>query len=207
MRHEVFRDLPAFLAAGDLLIINQTRVIPARLYAKKFPSGGKAEILLLRQLNFQEWEVLVGGKGIRPGGVLRLKDGLEVHVMEDLGGSRRLLKFSSDLETYMNKHGQVPLPPYIYQPIADPELYQTVFSKDPGSAAAPTAGLHFTPRLIEELLQKGIQIATITLHIGLDTFSPISEEDPNKHQIHTEWCQVSQTTADQINRTKERGGG
>jgi len=132
--------------------------------------------------------------------------GVQAEIIEILEGSERLIKFSEPIEPYFPKVGNVPLPPYIHEKLDDPERYQTVYAKEPGSAAAPTAGLHFTPRLLEELQVKGVKIAYVTLHVGLDTFAPVTEEDPETHVIHTEWCELPQETADLINQTKRSGG-
>ena len=203
--HMVFRDLENLLRPGDLLVLNQTRVIPARLAAHK-PTGGKAEILLLRRVDALTWECLIGGKGMHPGKELLLGDGLSARIAEDLGGSRRLVQFAEPVETHLQVDGVMPLPPYIHERLQDPERYQTVFSKTPGSAAAPTAGLHFTPRLLDALHQKGVGTVTVTLHVGLDTFAPVTEDDPREHAIHTEWCELDAAAAEQINRAKAAGG-
>jgi len=133
-------------------------------------------------------------------------DGPQVEIMEILEGSERLIKFSEPIEPYFPNVGNVPLPPYIHEKLSDPERYQTVYSRDVGSAAAPTAGLHFTPQLLNELKEKGVKTAYVTLHVGLDTFAPVTEENPNEHKIHTEWCELPQETADLINQTKQNGG-
>ncbi|HEU0293905.1 MAG TPA: tRNA preQ1(34) S-adenosylmethionine ribosyltransferase-isomerase QueA [Anaerolineales bacterium] len=205
LEHRIFRDIGDYLRAGDLLVLNQTRVIPARIYARK-ETGGRVEILLLRRRDEWTWEALVGGKGSRVGKILRVEQGPEVEILEMLDGSERLIRFSEPIEPYFPKVGNVPLPPYIHEKLADPERYQTVYAKEPGSAAAPTAGLHFTPRLLEELQVKGVRIAYVTLHVGLDTFAPVNEENPKEHKIHSEWCELSQETADLINQTKQSGG-
>jgi S-adenosylmethionine:tRNA ribosyltransferase-isomerase len=132
--------------------------------------------------------------------------GLQAEILEILEGSERLIKFSEPIEPYFSKVGNVPLPPYIHEKLSDPERYQTVYSRDVGSAAAPTAGLHFTPRLLDELREKGVKIAYVTLHVGLDTFAPVTEDNPEEHKIHTEWCELLQETADLINLTKQNGG-
>ncbi len=129
--------------------------------------------------------------------------GLQAEILEILEGSERLIKFSEPIEPYFSKVGNVPLPPYIHEKLNDPERYQTVYSRDVGSAAAPTAGLHFTPQLLDELKEKGVKIAYVTLHVGLDTFAPVTEENPEEHKIHTEWCELPQETADLINQTKQ----
>ncbi|HET6594334.1 MAG TPA: tRNA preQ1(34) S-adenosylmethionine ribosyltransferase-isomerase QueA [Anaerolineales bacterium] len=201
----IFRDIGDYLRAGDVLVLNQTRVIPARIYARK-DTGGRVEILLLRRREERTWEALVGGKGLRVGKSIRVEDGPSAEIIELLEGSERLIRFSEPIEPYFSKVGNVPLPPYIHETLSDPERYQTVYAKEPGSAAAPTAGLHFTPQLLQELHGKGIRIAYVTLHVGLDTFAPVTEENPQAHKIHTEWCELSQETADLIHQTKQAGG-
>ena len=203
--HRIFRDVTDYLNAGDLLVLNQTRVIPARIYARK-ETGGRVELLLLRRRDELTWEALVGGKGLRVGKIAQIEDGPEVKIIEELDASERLIKFSEPIEPYFSAVGNVPLPPYIHEKLDDPERYQTVYAKEPGSAAAPTAGLHFTPRLLEELQVKGVNIAYVTLHVGLDTFAPVNEENPEEHKIHSEWCELPQETADAVNETRARGG-
>ncbi len=205
LEHRLFRDVTDYLRAGDLLVLNQTRVIPARIYARK-ETGGRVELLLLRRRDDLTWDALVGGKGLRVGKMARVENGPEVQIVEELDGSERLIKFSEPIESYFSKVGNVPLPPYIHEKLNDPERYQTVYAKEPGSAAAPTAGLHFTPRLLEELQVKGVRIAYVTLHVGLDTFAPVNEENPEEHKIHSEWCELTQETAELINQTKRAGG-
>ena len=205
LEHCIFRDVADYLRAGDLLVLNQTRVIPARIFARK-ETGGRVELLLLRRHDELTWEALVGGKGLRVDMILRVEDGPRVQIVEILEGSERLIKFSEPIETYFSKVGNVPLPPYIHEKLDDPERYQTVYAREPGSAAAPTAGLHFTPRLLEELQVKGVKISYVTLHVGLDTFAPVTEDNPEIHKIHSEWCELSQETADAINETHTRGG-
>jgi S-adenosylmethionine:tRNA ribosyltransferase-isomerase len=211
LAHAVFRDLGLFLRPGDLLVLNETRVIPARLYAWK-PTGGKVELLLLHRAeqdpagDAATWEVLVGGKGLTTGKRLILEDGLQAEVVGVLEGSRRLVRFSEPVESHLVRLGHTPLPPYIHTPLANPERYQTVYARQPGSAAAPTAGLHFTPALIDVLKSQGILLATVTLHVGLDTFAPVTEDTPAEHQIHTEWCHVPAATVELVNQTKAAGG-
>ena len=205
MEHRIFRDVSDYLHLGDLLVLNQTRVIPARIYARK-ETGGRVELLLLRRRNELTWEALVGGKGLRVGKTMKVENGPQAEIVEILDGSERLIKFSEPIEPHFSKVGNVPLPPYIHEKLIDPERYQTVYAREPGSAAAPTAGLHFTPRLLEELNVKGVKIAYVTLHVGLDTFAPVTEDNPEEHVIHTEWCELSQETADLINKTKQAGG-
>jgi S-adenosylmethionine:tRNA ribosyltransferase-isomerase len=205
LEHRLFRDIGRFLRPNDLLVLNRTRVIPARIYARK-PTGGRVELLLLRRRDLLRWEALVGGKGLRVGSKLRVEDGPEATILEFLDGAERLLLFSEPIEPYFPKVGNVPLPPYIHEKLTDPERYQTVYARDPGSAAAPTAGLHFTPRLLDELQTSGVKIAYVTLHVGLDTFAPVTEENPKQHKIHTEWCELPPETADAINQIKQSGG-
>jgi S-adenosylmethionine:tRNA ribosyltransferase-isomerase len=205
VEHRVFHDLGLFLRPNDLLVLNRTRVIPARIFAKK-ETGGKVEILLLRRRDKLTWEALVGGKGLRVGKRVLIEEKISAEIIEILEGSERLIKFSEPIEPYFPKVGNIPLPPYIHEKLNDPERYQTVFARDIGSAAAPTAGLHFTPRLLDELKEKGVKIGYVTLHVGLDTFAPVTEDDPEEHKIHTEWCELPQETADLINKTKQSGG-
>lgn len=205
LEHRIFREIGEYLNPGDLLVVNQTRVIPARLKAWK-PTGGKAEILLLRRESETVWECLVGGKGLGKGKRLRLEDGLEAEIVSSLEGSRRLVRFAEPVENHLQTDGQTPLPPYIHEKLSDPERYQTVYAKTPGSAAAPTAGLHFTPRLMDELRAKGVQFAEVTLHVGLDTFAPVTEADPRLHKIHTEWCELTPDAAEKINAARAAGG-
>jgi S-adenosylmethionine:tRNA ribosyltransferase-isomerase len=205
LEHRVFRDIGEYLRPGDLLVLNQTRVIPARIYARK-PTGGRVEILLLHREGLLTWECLVGGKGLSVGKIIAIENGPAAEIVEVIDGSRRRVRFTEPVEPYFPKVGNVPLPPYIHEKLADPERYQTVYARDPGSAAAPTAGLHFTPRLLDELRAQGVNLAYVTLHVGLDTFAPVTEEDPDKHKIHTEWCDLPQETADAINRTRQLGG-
>lgn len=206
IQHEKFWDIDKYLEPGDLLVLNETRVIPARIYAKKQPGGGKAEILLLKKYDPQTWRALGGGKGLKVGRKLTIKNGPEAEIIEVLEGPERMIRFSEPIETYLDQVGNVPLPPYIHKKLDDPERYQTVYAKTPGSAAAPTAGLHFTPELMEKLQGQGIKFARLTLHVGLDTFAPVTENDPSEHSIHTEWCELDQETADRINDVKLNGG-
>jgi len=221
VEHKTFRDLSLILHPGDLLVLNRTRVIPARIFAKK-ETGGRVELLLLRRRDSLTWEALVGGKGLRVGKKVFVESddsrrrseksgdfslqSVHAEILEILEGSERLIKFSEPIEPYFSSVGNVPLPPYIHEKLGDPERYQTVYSRDVGSAAAPTAGLHFTPQLLDELKQKGVKVAYVTLHVGLDTFAPVTEENPEEHKIHTEWCELPQETADLINQTKQNGG-
>ncbi len=205
IEHRIFREIGEYLRPGDLLVLNQTRVIPARIYARKV-TGGRVELLLLRRRDRLDWETLVGGKGLRVGTKLRVEDGPEAEIIEILDGADRLIRFKEPIEPFFPRIGNVPLPPYIHASLKDPERYQTVYAREPGSAAAPTAGLHFTPRLLDELKKQGVKIAYVTLHVGLDTFAPVTEDQPEQHKIHTEWCELPQTVADEIRQTKQSGG-
>lgn len=206
IEHVVFRDLKKFLNPGDLLVLNETRVISARLYARKSSTGGKVEILLLRQKDQLIWEALVGGKRLVAGVRLVVESGPSAEIIAVLDGSRRLIRFNEPIETYLDRAGHVPLPPYIHNTLTDPERYQTVYARQPGSAAAPTAGLHFTQKLIQELKDYGVCTETVTLHVGLDTFAPVTEVVPELHPIHSEWCQVKPEVVEVINRTSQSGG-
>jgi len=205
MEHRIFHQIGDYLAPGDLLVLNETRVLPARVYARK-ATGGKVELLLLRRRDATTWECLVGGKGLRASTTLEVRAGLGAEILEELNGSRRLVRFSDPIEPHLAEIGHVPLPPYIHTSLDDPERYQTVYAREPGSAAAPTAGLHFTRRLLGALQEAGVRIASVTLHVGLDTFAPVTEEAPEQHKIHTEWCHLPQETAEAVNRTRETGG-
>ena len=206
IEHAIFKDLVRYLDPGDLLVVNETRVLPARLFARKIPTGGRVELLLLQRKDERTWEVMVGGKRVLAGIKLQVEGGPEAEVLAVLDGSRRLVRFGEAVEACLPKAGHMPLPPYIHESLEDPERYQTVYANEPGSAAAPTAGLHFTPTLIEELGKRGVRFAKVTLHVGLDTFAPVTEADPVDHKIHTEWCQLSPAAARAINQTRRAGG-
>ena len=205
LKHEIFRDIGGYLNSGDLLVLNQTRVIPARIFARK-TTGGRVELLLLHREDALTWEVLGGGKRLVEGLRLKVEDGPQAEVVKVLEGPRRLVRFAEAIEPYLDRIGEMPLPPYIHERLQNPERYQTVYASQPGSAAAPTAGLHFTPELIEELKAKGVLFAYVTLHVGLDTFAPVDEDNPQEHVIHTEWCEVTPQTVDLVNRTARAGG-
>ncbi len=200
----IFKNLANFLSPGDLLVINQTRVIPARLFARK-ETGGRVELLLLKRLATGEWEALVGGKHLHTGTHLTVENGPEVEITGEMEGSQRILKFLQPVEDMLPSVGEMPLPPYIHTHLQNPERYQTVYANQSGSAAAPTAGLHFTRELMDSLEDQGIRFARVTLHVGLDTFAPVIEADPLEHKIHTEWCEVTPETAQLINQTKAAG--
>ncbi|HEX7542291.1 MAG TPA: tRNA preQ1(34) S-adenosylmethionine ribosyltransferase-isomerase QueA [Anaerolineales bacterium] len=205
LEHCFFREIGRFLLPGDLLVVNRTRVIPARIFARK-PTGGRVEVLLLRREDLLTWECLVGGKGFSAGRTIAIENGPSVEIVQVLEGPRRRVRFAKPIEPYFPKVGNVPLPPYIHEPLKDPERYQTVYARDPGSAAAPTAGLHFTPRLMDELKSQGVIFAEVTLHVGLDTFAPVMEDDPEEHKIHTEWCEIPPATVEAITQTRQSGG-
>ena len=205
LTHFSFHELPRFLTRGDALVLNETRVIPGRLAAMKIPHGGRVEILLLRRLGSQTWEALVGGRGLKSGSRLIVLHGPEAEIVDELGGARRVVRFARPISEELGRIGQVPLPPYIRVPLKDPEEYQTVYAARPGSAAAPTAGLHFTGGLLERIKTTGVDIVKVVLHVGLDTFQPVTEEDPRGHLIHSEWCRVSPEAAAAVNRAKAAG--
>ena len=204
--HCFFWQLDDMLQPNDLLIINKTRVIPARIIAHKQPGWGRVEILLLRKQSELEWVCMVGGSGLKPGKRVQIENGPVAEIMEVLDGPQRIIQFDMPIEPFFPVVGNVPLPPYIHEKLSDPERYQTVYATLPGSAAAPTAGLHFTPELIQKLKAKGIRFAEVTLHVGLDTFAPVHENDPGTHIIHKEWCQVSSDTVELVNTTRKHGG-
>jgi S-adenosylmethionine:tRNA ribosyltransferase-isomerase len=206
LSHTDFWGITQFLRPGDCLVINETRVIPARIYGLKKPGGGKVELLLLKKKDALTWRSLVGGKRLFAGRELSIIDGPEATIIEVLEGAERLIRFSEPIEPYFDAAGHVPLPPYIHEKLDDPERYQTVYARDPGSAAAPTAGLHFTPELMEILEDRGILFERLTLHVGLDTFAPVTEDNPGDHIIHTEWCELDEKTAQGINEAKKAGG-
>ena len=210
LEHKIFSDVIDYLKPGDCLVINNTRVIPARLIGEKEGTGGKVEILLLKRLGNDVWESLVKpGKKLRPGARVTFGDGrLKAEILEIAEEGNRLVKFYYEgiFEEILDSLGEMPLPPYITHKLEDKEMYQTVYAKFDGSAAAPTAGLHFTNELLEKIRQKDIRIASITLHVGLGTFRPVKVEDVNNHHMHTEWYEVNKEVADIINETKKNGG-
>ena len=203
--HTSFWHIGDYLRAGDILVINQTRVMPARIIARK-DTGGRVELLLLRKEDGVTWEVLVGGSRMRVGRKVIIDNGPGAEIIAELDGPRRLVRFDEPVETCLGTVGQMPLPPYIHKALEDPERYQTVYATDTGSAAAPTAGLHFTPELIQHLKEQGIGFVGATLHVGLDTFAPVTEENPEQHKIHTEWCELTKQAAQEIHQ-KQRAGG
>ena len=210
VEHRHFYQIGEYLNSGDCLVINDTRVIPARLYGQKTGTGGAAEVLLLKDLGQGAWECIVyPGKRLKAGAQLTFGDGrLTATVRQVLENGNRIIDFSYQgifLEI-LNQLGEMPLPHYIKEKLADPDRYQTVYCREPGSAAAPTAGLHFTPELMEQLKNQGILFAPVTLHVGLGTFRPVKEEEITDHVMHSEQYFVTPETADIINRARRQGG-
>jgi S-adenosylmethionine:tRNA ribosyltransferase-isomerase len=207
IEHHIFRDLVEFLNSGDVLVLNTTRVIPARIQAIKTRTGGRVEILLLRQLESNRWHTLAGGRNVNVG--LRLDfppTDITAEVVEVLEGSERVIQFSQTVNDLLAQIGETPLPPYIHTRLSHRERYQTVYSREEGSAAAPTAGLHFTPELLLTLRQSGVQIASCLLHVGLDTFQPVRVDQIEQHHIHSEWATLTPENAHIINEAKLAGG-
>lgn len=209
IEHRVFRDIIEYLQPGDTLVLNDTKVIPARLLGTKEGTGAGVEILLLKRLGDRQWETLVRpGKKLRPGARVSFGDGsLRAVILDVLDGGNRLVEFEYEgiFEEILDKLGEMPLPPYITHKLQDKNRYQTVYARYEGSAAAPTAGLHFTQDLLEEIRMKGVRTAFVTLHVGLGTFRPVKVDDVTAHHMHTEWYNVSEEAAGLINRTHEEG--
>ena len=209
IEHRHFYDVIDYLNPGDVLVINDTRVIPARLYGER-PTGGACEVLLLRQLAPKKWETLVKpGKKLKPGAEIVFGDGrLRGRVLEttDVGG--RIVEFECEgtFEAALDALGEMPLPPYIHEQLEDRERYQTVYARHEGSAAAPTAGLHFTPELLNRIREKGIDVVPVLLHVGLGTFRPVKVENIEEHHMHSEYFEVTEDAAKRINAARERGG-
>ena len=207
--HRVFRDIVEYLRPGDCLVINDTKVIPARLMGVKADTGAKIEVLLLKRRENDIWETLVKpGKKAKPGTELSFGDGLLTGtVVETVDDGNRLIQFHYEgiFEEILDRLGQMPLPPYITHQLSDKNRYQTVYAKYDGSAAAPTAGLHFTPELLQQVQDLGVEIAEVTLHVGLGTFRPVKETDVLRHHMHSEFYQITQEEADKINRAKREG--
>ena len=206
--HKNFFNIKEHLKKGDLLVRNNTRVLPARTFAKTV-NGGVVEILLLKRFNLTEWEVLVKpGKKARPGALLKINDELSLEVLSVIeeAGSRRV-KFIYDgvFEEIIERVGEMPLPPYIKEKLENKERYQTVYAKTDGSAAAPTAGLHFTNELLKEITDMGVEIADVLLHVGLGTFRPVKADDISEHHMHSEYYEISEASAEKINKAKKEG--
>ncbi|MEG2380945.1 MAG: tRNA preQ1(34) S-adenosylmethionine ribosyltransferase-isomerase QueA, partial [Oscillospiraceae bacterium] len=210
LEHKHFTDILGYLKRGDCLVMNNTRVIPARIFGVKEGSGGKIEFLLLKRIDGDKWEVILKpGRKAKIGSRFVFGEGLlTAEVIDIVEDGKRIVEFKYDgiWEELLDKLGEMPLPPYIKEKLLDQERYQTVYSKINGSAAAPTAGLHFTNELIERIREMGVNIAYLTLHVGLGTFRPVSVENVEEHIMHTEYYEMSQETADIINRSKADGG-
>ena len=208
--HHIFRDIIDYLHPGDCLVLNNTKVIPARLLGEREGTGGHVEVLLLKRKEADVWETLVKpGKKCKPGQRLTFGDGLlKAEVLETVEEGNRLIRFEYEgiFEEVLDKLGEMPLPPYITHKLKDKNRYQTVYAKYEGSAAAPTAGLHFTQELLQQIADKGIKIAYVTLHVGLGTFRPVKEENVLEHHMHSEYYQVTEEAANTINETKKNGG-
>lgn len=206
MEHRLFSDLPAYLRSDDLLVFNQTRVIPARLKAHKIPTGGAVEVLLLRQLDETTWVGLVGGKRMNAGSRLEVtrpdSETVQAEITESLEGAQRVIRFDTPINGQLAQIGEIPLPPYIHEPLSDPERYQTVFARTEGSVAAPTAGLHFTPDLLFHLKEMGVEFAYCTLNIGLGTFEPVRTDNIDAHPMHSEWASLAPHDAQRINEAR-----
>ena len=210
VEHKIFRDVIDYLNPGDVLVINQTRVIPARLYGVKEGTGGAIEFLLLRRLNLTDWEVILKpGKKAKPGARFVFGNGelvAEILTISEDGGRTVRFFYVGVFEDVLDRLGQMPLPPYIHEKLEDKTRYQTVYAKVDGSAAAPTAGLHFTPALLEKIRQKGIDVVPVLLHVGLGTFRPVKEDDVADHHMHSEYYEVTPEQAEAINAARARGG-
>ncbi len=220
IEHRIFRDLVEYLKPADLLVANDSRVIPARLFARKVPTGGRVELLLLLRRAERTWEALVKGRKVVPGTRLELMpargpeakdeepvaEPIAADVLEITPSGGRLIRFDQPLTPQLEKLGETPLPPYIHEPLDDSERYQTVYARVQGSAAAPTAGLHFTSELIDQIRALGVEFAFVTLHIGLDTFRPMQTERIEDHKMHSEYAVLPPETAEAINRTRQAGG-
>lgn len=208
--HRHFYDLPEYLHPGDTLVLNDSRVLPARLYGHRVPTGGAVELLLLKDQGDGKWECLARpGRKLKPGAEVSFGDGeLTATIAEDLQEGKKLVQFHYEgifLEI-LERLGKMPLPPYIKEELQNGERYQTVYSKVTGSAAAPTAGLHFTKELLQKIQDMGVSIAYVTLHVGLGTFRPVSAEEVTDHHMHSELCMISKETAELLNETHRRGG-
>ena len=210
VKHERFVDLKEYLRAGDCLVVNDTKVIPARLYGKKTDTGASVELLLLKRREHDVWETLVKpGKKAKPGCLLSFGEGLLTgEIIDVVDDGNRLIQFTYEgiFEEILDQLGEMPLPPYITHKLRDKNRYQTVYAKWEGSAAAPTAGLHFTGQMLEEIRRMGVEIAHVTLHVGLGTFRPVKVENVDEHHMHSEFYQIEEDQARLINKTRESGG-
>ena len=210
IEHKTFKDILSYLKKGDCIVLNDTKVLPARLIGQRKQTGANVELLLLTRKDLDKWETLVKpGKKAKVGDRIVFGDGkLEAEILEIIEGGNRIVQFyyNGVFEQILDELGQMPLPPYITQQLQDKNRYQTVYAKQQGSAAAPTAGLHFTPELLEQIKQKGVHIAFVTLHVGLGTFRPVKEQNILDHQMHSEYYVVEKQQADIINNAKKAGG-
>ncbi|AHA30319.1 S-adenosylmethionine tRNA ribosyltransferase [Exiguobacterium indicum] len=210
IQHQHFHDIVDHFREGDTLVINDTKVLPARLFGVKEETGGKIELLLLKQTSDDVWETLAKpAKRVKPGTILSFGDGLlRAECVEALEDGGRILKFFYDGIFYevLDQLGTMPLPPYIHEQLEDQDRYQTVYARERGSAAAPTAGLHFTPELLEALKAKGVRIAPLTLHVGLGTFRPVSVDDVDSHKMHSEYYELPESSAALLRETRKQGG-
>ncbi|MCH7944865.1 MAG: tRNA preQ1(34) S-adenosylmethionine ribosyltransferase-isomerase QueA, partial [Armatimonadetes bacterium] len=204
VRHRRFCDIVQILRPGDLLVMNDTRVSALRLMGAR-PTGGNVEALLLSEKDGQFEALMKPGRKMKPGETVLFEGGLQAKIVQDLGEGRKLIEFQQhDYEQRLRTAGRVPLPPYVHEPLKDPERYQTVYASQPGSAAAHTAGLHFTARLLEQLRTRGVQTATVTLDVSIDTFRPVSTDDVEDHTMHGERCTVPEDTANKVSDAKGR---
>ncbi len=207
IKHDTFINLPNYLEEGDLLVFNNTKVLPARLYGRK-PTGGKVEIVLTDYIKPDEWKALVGGKKIRPGLIVEIAPDFHIEILEHIeGGTFRVKLLGKEPLKLLDKYGQIPIPPYLKreeEPI-DREYYQTIFAKEKGAVAAPTASLHFSEELMERLKEKGINFAFITLHVSYGTFKPVKSENIEEHRVDPEYVKIPKETVQKIKETKERG--
>lgn len=207
--HDHFYNVADYLKSGDLLVMNDSKVFPARIYGQKRDTGVPVEFLLLKRLSLTDWETLVRpGRRLKPGVVVDFPEGLSAEVLETINDGNRLVRFSfeGDFFDILDRIGQMPLPPYITEKLRDNDRYNTIYCRETGSAAAPTAGLHFTERVFEKLREKGVDTAYVTLHVGLGTFRPVKEDDILDHKMHVEHYSIPQETADKIRECKARGG-
>lgn len=210
LKHDVFKNISEYLREGDCLVLNDTKVLPARLFGVKTDTGAKIEVLLLKQLEGDKWETLVKpAKRIKEGAEIDFGDGLLTAVCtgtSDHGGRELEFKYEGIFYEMLDRLGEMPLPPYIKEQLDDRDRYQTVYAREPGSAAAPTAGLHFTEELLNEVKEKGVHVAFITLHVGLGTFRPVSVDDVLEHDMHAEFYQITEGTARLLNEVRQNGG-
>jgi S-adenosylmethionine:tRNA ribosyltransferase-isomerase len=205
IEHHHFYDLPDLLQPGDLLVANESRVIPARIFGRKAGTGGAVEMLLLRRIDDVTWQALLRGHRLKIGSRIEVRADVIAEVIDQAATGERVIRFSQPIDDRLSELGEMPLPPYIHEPLHDPERYQTIYSHTLGSAAAPTAGLHFTANVFDRLKQRGIDMMYVTLHIGLDTFKPVETNDIEQHHIHTEFVQFTEEVAAQVRQARRDG--